>query len=177
MRLGFKNELKQNKTDLRTKHFSTLGTTPTIDRSTEWCQEIGYVRERVGVLAPGIPPWILCPLSWVGLEASWRDHLHHRPTGRTVYTEHNTPLTERVQTLPSLQCESLFVLQAKQIQEAVNTNQLRTFLSKMANAASAALEVLWSSAPPGVFRTGEGDRTLSFWRFWIFAQRSMSFMI
>lgn len=49
-----------------------------------------------------------------------------------------------------------------------------TFRSNMAKAASAAFEGLWSSPD---LRTGEGARTLSFLLFWIFAHRSMSFII
>jgi len=49
-----------------------------------------------------------------------------------------------------------------------------TFLSKMAKAASAAFEGLWSSPD---LKRGEGARTVSFCLFWIFAHRSMSFII
>lgn len=51
-----------------------------------------------------------------------------------------------------------------------------TFLSKTANPASADLDCFLSSSVPP-FSTGEAARTISFFWFWIFAQRSISFMI
>lgn len=61
------------------------------------------------------------------------------------------------------------------IKQTKHTNSCLTFLSNTAKAASAALEAFFSSAP--LLRTGDGARTLSFCRFWILAQRSISFMI
>lgn len=113
-------------------------------------------------------PWLPSPLSLEEQEASWTSHLlqrsmkvwdKHMDIHKTTNTRYQRPKNKKFNKKKTKK----------------KTDSCLTFLSNTAKAASAALEAFFSSAP--LLRTGDGARTQSFCRFWILAQRSMSFMI